>query len=142
MLLLLVSGPLQRTCSVSVNCMMASTSATLPLAFVECLSERQVFAKLSNRRVNVSSYSSASRWSSYSKRVYVKAVSTDRGGPQNAISSEELIETQSSEMNENRQSTPSSSKLVLVVGASGGVGKQSFFFFCLLLLFSYKRIRH
>ncbi|KAK7287294.1 hypothetical protein RIF29_00512 [Crotalaria pallida] len=101
---------------------MASTSATLPfpLAQVQCLSQRQLLsAKLRNRiRIPVSS---ASRWScSDSKLVfYAKAVSTDKGGGGGGV----LQTAQVSELKEDSQVTPSSSKLVLVVGASGGVGQ-------------------
>ncbi|XP_061359113.1 uncharacterized protein At2g37660, chloroplastic [Gastrolobium bilobum] len=101
---------------------MACTSATLPLAFaqVQCLSQRQVsFAKLRNRILVFSSSNLASRRCSNSKLVCTKAVSTD---PQNALS-EEIIETRSSELNNDSQSSTSSSKFVLVVGASGGVGQ-------------------
>ena len=111
---------------------MASTTATatLPLAFsqVHFLSQRQVFAEFHHNRISVSSSSPSSvawRWRCDSKRVYAKAVSTDRGGPQNALS-EEVVETQSSELKDNSESTPSSSKMVLVVGASGGVGETLF----------------
>ncbi|KAJ1427858.1 hypothetical protein SESBI_09240 [Sesbania bispinosa] len=93
---------------------MACTTATLSLAFAQLhslSSQRQpLFAKPHNT-IPVS----PSRRCSNSYRVLAKAISID---PQNA-----LTETQFSEFNDDNQSTPSSSKLVLVIGASGGVGQ-------------------
>ncbi|KAG5071739.1 hypothetical protein AAZX31_03G083200 [Glycine max] len=103
-------------CCVS-SFMASSTTPTLPLAFPQrhhSVSHRQVlfFAKFSNK-VSLSS-SVASKRSCKSKCFYAKV--------QNALN-EEAVETQSSELEEDTQSTPSSSKLVLVVGGSGGVGQ-------------------
>lgn len=105
-------------CCVS-SFMASSTTPTLPLAFPQrhhSVSHRQVlfFAKFSNK-VSLSS-SVASKRSCKSKCFYAKV--------QNALN-EEAVETQSSELEEDTQSTPSSSKLVLVVGGSGGVGKHN-----------------
>ncbi|QHO33693.1 hypothetical protein HN51_027357 [Arachis hypogaea] len=102
---------------------MASTiaTATIPFSFlkIQCLSQPQLFT-----RIPVASSSSvALTWSCDSKRVHANAVSTEREGSQNAVSDKELVEIRSSESKENRQSTPASSKLVLVVGGSGGVGQ-------------------
>lgn len=98
---------------------MASTSSTLSLAFAQqhhYVSHPQLFffTKFRNRVPLFSSSSLASKKSCSSKRVYVKA--------QNALN-KEVVETQSSELKKDTKSTPSSSKLVLVVGGSGGVGQ-------------------
>ncbi|XP_027334622.1 uncharacterized protein At2g37660, chloroplastic isoform X1 [Abrus precatorius] len=96
---------------------MASSTATLtlPLAFTQqqhnSLSQRQVFS-FTNIPNRVSLYWRGNS-SKYSKCVYARAVSTN----------EEVNQTQSSELKNDTQSTPSSSKLVLVVGGSGGVGQ-------------------
>ncbi|XP_027906907.1 uncharacterized protein At2g37660, chloroplastic [Vigna unguiculata] len=91
---------------------MASATLTLPLAFAgrhrHRVSQRRLFffGKFCD---GVSISSSASK-----RRVLAKA--------QNAVN-EEVVETQSSELKNGTQCTPSSSKLVLVVGGSGGVGQ-------------------
>lgn len=89
---------------------MASTSLTLPLAFAlqhHYVSHRQVlfFTRFPNRVPLFSSSLPSKRTFDY-KRVFAK-----------------VVETQSSELKNDTQSTPSSSKLVLVVGGSGGVGQ-------------------
>ncbi|ESW06263.1 hypothetical protein PHAVU_010G032900 [Phaseolus vulgaris] len=91
---------------------MASANPTLPLAFAQRhrhgVSQRPLFffAKFRN---GVSLSASASK-----RRVLAKA--------QKAVN-EEVVESQSSELKNGTQRTPSSSKLVLVVGGSGGVGQ-------------------
>lgn len=98
--------------------MACRTSTTLAFAFAQfhssSLSHPQLFfPKLrSSNSSNSTPLSLTSRRTSNSNRVYAKAVSADR---QNAIP-----------LADDTQTTPSSSKLVLVVGASGGVGKHSF----------------
>ncbi|KAK7350557.1 hypothetical protein VNO77_09305 [Canavalia gladiata] len=125
-----VLGTLQRNRTSSCQCLlfhlMASATATLPLPFAQPhhrLSQRQDFffnrIPLLSSSSSSSSSSSALRLSCSSNCVYARAVSTN---PQNAVS-EEVNQIQSSELKKDSQSTPSSSKLVLVVGGSGGVGQ-------------------
>jgi len=95
---------------------MASAYPTLPLAFVQRHhhggSQRRLFF-FAKFRDGVSLSSSASK-----RRVLAKA--------QNAVN-EGAVETQSSELTNGTKRTPSSSKLVLVVGGSGGVGKHTIY---------------
>jgi len=60
---------------------------------------------------------------------------------QNAVN-EEVIETQSSELKNGTQRTPSSSKLVLVVGGSGGVGKLSALTIALQVVITILYVKH
>ncbi|WVZ16537.1 hypothetical protein V8G54_009519 [Vigna mungo] len=91
---------------------MASATLILPLAFAgrhhHGVSHRRLLFS-GKFRDGVSLSSPASK-----RRVLAKA--------QNAVN-EEVVETQSSELKNGTQRTPSSSKLVLVVGGSGGVGQ-------------------
>jgi len=114
---------------------MASANPTLPLAFAQRhrhgVSQRPLFffAKFRN---GVSLSASASK-----RRVLAKA--------QKAVN-EEVVESQSSELKNGTQRTPSSSKLVLVVGGSGGVGKHTLylhlFIFLFKLLLPYLFLKH
>ncbi|KAI4353651.1 hypothetical protein L6164_002583 [Bauhinia variegata] len=63
-------------------------------------------------------------WSFHRKNASARATSTFRRGPLavDAIK-EELVESQNSVSTQNNETTPSSSKLVLVVGGTGGVGQ-------------------
>ncbi|XP_014516770.1 uncharacterized protein At2g37660, chloroplastic [Vigna radiata var. radiata] len=91
---------------------MASATLILPLAFAgrhhHGVSQRRLLFS-GKFRDGLSLSSPASK-----RRVLAKA--------QNAVN-EEVVETQSSELKNGTQRTPSSSKLVLVVGGSGGVGQ-------------------
>lgn len=95
---------------------MASATLILPLAFAgwhhHGVSQRRLLFS-GKFRDGVSLSSPASK-----RRVLAKA--------QNAVN-EEVVETQSSELKNGTQRTPSSSKLVLVVGGSGGVGKRTIY---------------
>jgi len=110
---------------------MASATLTLPLAFAgrhrHGVSQRRLFF-FGKFRDGVSISSSASK-----RRVLAKA--------QNAVN-EEVIETQSSELKNGTQRTPSSSKLVLVVGGSGGVGKLSALTIALQVVITILYVKH
>ena len=79
--------------------------------------------------------------SSHSKYGSAKSISTYRAG-QSAIEAvkEELVENPTSESTENGRKTPSTSKLVLVVGGTGGVGKINLCFLCCCTLDVVKKI--